>query len=106
MKNLQDTLKEINNTIENSYGGYLTLKDGEWVIRRTGEAFKPVKREYVNVPVDIDKVNEEILESAKEIYEDYEFNQQHNENATVSQRAVGDDDEGYKIGNNVRGGIY
>ena len=112
MKTIQERLQDINNTIENSYKSRLTLINGKWYNRHSNTEFLPVENEFINGPVNGEDSSNHVISSAqayilgREIYPTYELNQNYNEKATLSQRAVGDDSEGFKIGNNVRGGIY
>ena len=112
MKSIQERLQSINETIENSKYNYLTLKNNKWTISHNGKEFKPVEREFINGPVNGNDSSNHVISSeqayviGKKIYPDYGPNQNFTEDATVSQRAIGDDSEGFKIGGNVRGGIY
>ena len=119
MKTIQERLQDINNTIENSYKSRLTLKDGKWYNRHSNTEFLPVENEFINGPLNgEDSSNHlisqsQVLARAKEIYPDFIEDEHHNRLATVSQRAIGDDNEGFKIGTpihgvgeNIRGGIY
>ena len=112
MKTIQERLQAINETIENSKKNYLSCKDNQWIINHNGKKFMPVEREFINGPVNGKDSSNHVISSerayveAKAIYRDYDLNQNFTEDATVSQRAIGDDDEGFKVGNNIRGGIY